>query len=126
MPNWPISGSGCPGCGDARRDLIAASERITERVAADGGGVVGGRLVRRQQTLKDDLASLAERGILLRDPETGLVDFPTERDGERVILCWQLGEERVAYFHTERAGMSGSAAVTGRASRGRRAGSDRR
>ena len=96
-----------PRLRQARRDLIAASERITERVAADGGGVSEAGWFTYQQTLKDDLASLADRGILLRDPEMGLVDFPTERDGERVMLCWMLGEERVAHFHTERAGMSG-------------------
>ena len=72
-------------------------ERTDHRaVAADGGGVSEADWFTSQQTLKDDLASLADRGILLRDPEMGLVDFPTERDGERVLLCWMLGEERVA------------------------------
>lgn len=96
-----------PRLRQARRDLIAASERITERVAADGGGVAEPAWFTAQQTLKEDLTSLADRGILLRDTEMGLVDFPTERDGERVMLCWMLGEERVAHFHTEHAGLSG-------------------
>jgi hypothetical protein len=34
------------------------------------------------------------------------VDFPSERDGRRVLLCWQLGEERVAWFHDEHAGFT--------------------
>ena len=55
-----------PRLRQARRDLIAASERITERVAADGGGVSEAGWFTYQQTLKDDLASLADRGILLR------------------------------------------------------------
>ena len=91
----------------ARRDLVAASRRVSDLVAADGGGVSEPSWFAAQQTLKDDLGSISERGILLRDPETGLVDFPAERDGERVYLCWRLGEERVGFFHTERGGMSG-------------------
>jgi hypothetical protein len=35
------------------------------------------------------------------------VDFPAEREGRRVFLCWRLGEDRVAWFHDERSGFSG-------------------
>ena len=66
---------------DARRTVIRTSERITEAVAADGGGVAGSDWFEAQRTLKAELLYLAERGILLRDPETGLVDFPGEVDG---------------------------------------------
>lgn len=93
-----------PRIREARRALIDASERITEAVAADGGGVSGGDWFAAQERLRTDLTALADAGILLRDPETGLVDFPAERDGERVFLCWKLGEETVAFFHGEHAG----------------------
>ncbi len=93
-----------PRIREARRALIDASERITEAVAADGGGVSGGDWFAAQERLRTDLTALADAGILLRDPETGLVDFPAERDGERVFLCWQLGEETEAFFHGEHAG----------------------
>jgi hypothetical protein len=42
---------------------------------------------------------LEARDITLKDPTTGLVDFPGERDGEIVELCWRLGEEEVANWH---------------------------
>ena len=74
-----------PRLRDARRALIGASERITEALAADGGGVAGSDWFRAQQTLKADLEDLARRGIVLRDPESGLVDFPSELDGRRVL-----------------------------------------
>jgi hypothetical protein len=48
------------------------------------------------RTLQAHLESL---GIQLRDPEMGLVDFPAERDGRRVWLCWRLADPRVAYWH---------------------------
>ena len=54
------------------------------------------RLVRRtSRRCATSSRTLADAGILLRDPETGLVDFPAEREGERVFLCWRLGEETV-------------------------------
>ena len=46
--------------------------------------------------LADHLAAL---GVELRDAEMGLVDFPAERDGERVWLCWRLADPAVAFWH---------------------------
>lgn len=88
----------------ARDGLIAASERIKEAVASDGGGVAEAGWFTHQQTLKTELEHLAERGILLRDPEVGLIDFPAERGGRPVFLCWRLGEDQVAWYHEANAG----------------------
>ncbi len=96
-----------PRIREARRGLIATSEQIDEAVSIDGGGIEASNWFRFQQTLKDDVEHLATQGILLRDPETGLVDFPAELDGRRVFLCWRLGEDEVAYFHEEHSGYSG-------------------
>jgi hypothetical protein len=37
--------------------------------------------------------------VELRDLEEGLVDFPGERDGQPVWLCWRLAEPEVAHWH---------------------------
>jgi hypothetical protein len=95
-----------PRLRDARREVIRSSERITEAVAADGGGVAGSDWFEAQRTLKAEVIYLAERGILLRDPETGLVDFPGEVDDRPVFLCWRLGEDEVAWYHEEHAGFT--------------------
>lgn len=96
-----------PRLREARAGLVASSERITAAVASDGGGVSGTDWFRHQETLREEVEYLAERGILLRDPDTGLVDFPAEREGARVFLCWRLGEEEVGYYHGEHGGFSG-------------------
>jgi hypothetical protein len=57
--------------------------------------------------LKTEVEYLSDRGILLRDPDTGLIDFPAERDGEQVFLCWRLGEGDVEYYHGVRSGFGG-------------------
>ena len=91
---------------EARRTVIRTSERITEAVASDGGGVAGSDWFEAQRTLKAELIYLAKRGILLRDPEMGLVDFPGEVDGRPVFLCWRSGEDEVAWYHGQQAGFS--------------------
>lgn len=96
-----------PKIREARHGLIRASERVEEAVKVDGGGVAAPGWFAHQQVLKAGIEELAARGILLRDPESGLVDFPAEREGRRVFLCWRLGEERVGHFHGERSGFSG-------------------
>jgi hypothetical protein len=95
-----------PRLREARHALIGASERITDAVAADGGGVAGSDWFRAQELLKSEIVFLAERGILLRDPETGLVDFPGEVDGRPVFLCWRLGEDEVRWYHETQSGYS--------------------
>ena len=96
-----------PRLREARLGLIASSERITDAVASDGGGVAGSDWFRHQETLKVEVEYLADRGILLRDPDTGLIDFPAERDGEHVFLCWRLGEGDVEYYHGVHSGFGG-------------------
>jgi hypothetical protein len=38
-------------------------------------------------------------GIIVRDLEWGVVDFPADRYGERVMLCWRYGEPEVSFWH---------------------------
>ena len=97
-----------PQIREARQGLIASSRRISEAVAGDGGGVAGTDWFAHQQVLRDAIQDLAARGILLRDPETGLIDFPAEREGRPIYLCWRLDDAGdVAYFHDEQAGYGG-------------------
>lgn len=55
------------------------------------------------QALLEHLTSL---GIVLRDLDHGLVDFPTVRDGEPAWLCWRLADPELAWWHTTREGFS--------------------
>jgi hypothetical protein len=43
--------------------------------------------------------AIAERGIILRSVERGLVDFPAMRDGRIVYLCWLAGENEIKHWH---------------------------
>jgi hypothetical protein len=90
-----------------RQVILRAAERIRGQVAADGGGAEGTDYWEARAALKADIEALAGRDILLRDPETGLVDFPGEREGRRIFLCWRLGEDHVAHWHDLESGFGG-------------------
>lgn len=54
------------------------------------------------------LAEIEDRGIVLRDLERGLVDFPSAHpSGRAVLLCWQLGEDDLAWWHLPEDGFAG-------------------
>ena len=65
---------------------------------------------------QDQLVAKAEKtfnelgacGAMLKDLESGLVDFYGERAGEQILLCWRLGEAmHVQYWHTFEGGFAG-------------------
>ncbi|HEY7452734.1 MAG TPA: DUF2203 domain-containing protein [Candidatus Limnocylindria bacterium] len=68
----------------AHADALARSE--AEMTEISGG----------MRALVEHLESL---DVELRDLEEGLVDFPGERDGRPVWLCWRLAEPAVAHWH---------------------------
>ncbi|HEX6130644.1 MAG TPA: DUF2203 domain-containing protein [Actinomycetota bacterium] len=91
----------------ARRALLDASERLEEAVARDGGGVAGTDSLRARADLRAEVEWFAARGIVLRDPGQGLVDFPSDLDGREVFLCWRTGEDDIAWYHELEAGFAG-------------------
>ncbi|HJQ83756.1 MAG TPA: DUF2203 domain-containing protein [Candidatus Binatia bacterium] len=79
-------------------------------------------LVRRRpaaRALVEELDAIVheieESGAHLKDVQLGLVDFPTERDGEIVYLCWQFGEPEVAFWHRLDDGFAGRQPLPGSA-----------
>jgi len=61
--------------------------------------------------LKRALTEIAASGVLVKDLEIGLIDFPTVFDGEEVYLCWKLGEERIGFWHPTTEGFSGRRSI---------------
>jgi len=88
----------------ARLDLLTTASTDTPDVR-----IVA--LEREVQAIASDIDSfqgeLEALDIQLKDRRLGLVDFPTELDGRRVLLCWRLGEPAVQYWHDEDAGFAG-------------------
>jgi len=53
------------------------------------------------------IAELEDLGVQLKDLDFGLVDFPAEKYGERVMLCWRYGEPEVSFWHKPNEGYNG-------------------
>ena len=93
----------------AKRALDEAQERgeeMSARISGNGGGLPPAELaevhdlVRRRATaLARALEQIQSLGVIVKDLDSGLVDFPSVREGEDVLLCWQLGEDEVAFWH---------------------------
>ena len=65
---------------------------------------VATRLTRQ---LQDAVKEITDRGIEVRDIGRGLVDFPHNREGETVYLCWQRGEPSIDWWHPTNTGFAG-------------------
>ena len=86
-------------------DLVASSSRAEEpRLRAEVLEKEATELAREIDGYQKELEEL---GIQLKDRRLGLVDFPSDLAGKRVLLCWRLGETEVQFWHEEDAGYSG-------------------
>ena len=54
---------------------------------------------RLARQIEDGVEEILDRGIIVRDVDSGLVDFPSPREGREVFLCWIGGEERIDFWH---------------------------
>lgn len=92
------------------RDRLAEPEAHTvlaEAAPANGGGESGRVVGEAFRDVRRLLVEVQATGIVLRDLDRGLVDFPAILDGREVYLCWELGEDEVAYWHDLDTGFGG-------------------
>jgi hypothetical protein len=92
---------------DAMREKAPHLEPILRAAAADGGGRIGSEYGVEAYKLYLAIGRIQELGVLLKDLDMGLLDFPHEREGRVVFLCWHPPEERIEYWHEIEAGYAG-------------------
>ena len=100
-----------------RQGMRLAAERrarLTARIAGNGGdldpqepGELDEQFQRESHAVTQAAEQLERLGVLVKDLDTGLVDFPALHEGEEVLLCWQLGEDEVAHWHGVDEGFAG-------------------
>ena len=89
------------------RDRAPRLQPILEAASSNGGGKAGSEYGVEAYNLYLAMERIQELGVLLKDLDAGLLDFPHERDGRVVFLCWHPSEERVGYWHEIQAGYQG-------------------
>jgi hypothetical protein len=87
---------------------------LVTQIAGNGGDLQPSDLRELAETIQaeaDAIGACAKQidaaGAQIKSLEEGLLDFPSRRDGELVLLCWKLGEGEVAYWHGPDEGFAG-------------------
>jgi hypothetical protein len=84
-----------------------AHEALSDAAPSNGGGEEGRQVGVAFLEVRRLLETIEQSGIVLRDIDRGLVDFPAVLDETEVLLCWELGEDEVAFWHDLDAGYGG-------------------
>ena len=92
---------------EARQTILRTAEKLQRGAHANGGGTEGSASLEAMATLREGVEALTRDGIVLRDADTGLIDFPAQRNGKLVYLCWRPDEEAVTHWHDVEAGFGG-------------------
>jgi hypothetical protein len=87
-----------------RRDEL---ETVHKAAPGNGGGEKGHELVAMSENVARLVAGLEEKGILVKDIDSGLVDFPHMREEREVFLCWKMGEKSIGFWHELETGFRG-------------------
>ena len=96
------------------RELEQTQGELVIAIGGNGGGYAATDLNEAQTELVGlaDVAlacvdKLEELGVVLKDLDLGLLDFPAVRQGEDVLLCWHVGEDSVTSWHGLEEGFAG-------------------
>jgi len=93
-----------------RREILAHQPEIwsvMEKSAGNGGNPTLSRMVKTFDRLDALIHSVQDMGAIIKDINTGLLDFPALKDGREVYLCWKYGEEDIAFWHEIAEGFAG-------------------
>ena len=100
-----------------RRAMAAAAKKqaqLVQRIAGNGGDfdpqeprTIDEEFKQEGQAVAGCVERLEALGVLVKDLDRGLVDFPALRGDEEVLLCWQVGEDEIAYWHGVDEGFAG-------------------
>jgi hypothetical protein len=83
--------------GGIGKGLITESQLEEEQAAWD----------RDSERLNECVSELTGLGLEIKDPYSGLVDFPCRQDDREIYLCWKLGEDTLGWWHEIDAGFAG-------------------
>jgi hypothetical protein len=85
----------------------ASARSLQALSGGNGGGGTARQVVATGQQLREVVGRVQRLGIILRDPATGLIDFPAEHGGEDIFLCWRLDDEGIDWWHPRDQGFAG-------------------
>lgn len=93
-----------------RQKILARQPQIWQvlaKAAGNGGSKAAGVVAAEFERLDSLVREIRGTGAIMKDLDTGLVDFPALRDQREVYLCWKFGEEQIEFWHEIEAGYAG-------------------
>ena len=104
-----------------RRELVEAQARraaLGAQAASNGGDLTPSDFAEADEELEQTATALARcveqiqaAGVLIKDLDQGLLDFPALRGDEEILLCWHVGEDEIRYWHGLEEGFAGRKAI---------------
>ena len=96
------------------RDLEARWRKLVIAIGSNGGNMERPEVRDLQSAVEASHAELREivgkftaEGVQVKDMDRGLIDFPAWVGGQDALLCWHVGEERIAFWHSPEDGFAG-------------------
>lgn len=80
---------------------------VVSKTAGNGGSKAASLIVQDFARLEKLVHHVQSTGAILKDINTGLVDFFSINNGREIFLCWQFGEPDLAFWHEIEAGFNG-------------------
>ena len=88
-------------------ELNPEIQKARNNAPLNGYSKFGVEYVESVSHLMSLIHEIKDMGVLLKDADKGLCDFPYIKGGRMVYLCWQLGEDRIGYWHDVETGFAG-------------------
>ena len=89
-------------------------EALVERMQSNGGSehdqeleTLRSILQKTASEVQRQIEAITQLGLIVRDVQRGLIDFPSLREGREVYLCWVYGESTIEYWHEVDTGFVG-------------------
>jgi hypothetical protein len=94
---------------DMRVEIDLAREKANE---GGGGSPMGPTYLAHMINFSEAIQEIEHLGVHVKDFRTGLVDFPYDRDGRIVYLCWKPDEDEIGWWHETDGGFAGRQPLT--------------
>lgn len=91
-------------------EIVALSsevQSVMDKSRFDSGSLTAGELVMYFMQYEAVMKQLDTLGVQVKDPGSGLCDFPARFEGRDILLCWKVGEAKVEWWHDLTSGFRG-------------------
>ncbi len=78
-----------------------------QKAVGNGGSKAASQVALEFARMDALVHQIQASGVLLKDINIGLLDFPSLREGREIYLCWRYGEDSVQFWHDLDAGYAG-------------------